>query len=575
MAIVIALVLLQLIVVGMVLAGSRDQAMGVHRAESLRTLYAADAGLEMALRELAQNADEDGDGTIGSISADNSTTTGPLLLGSRISTVLAPASPTAGEIVSGSVATQASRRLRAAYIVPPPGGGGSGGVGLAMDCFTLSSAPANLASVPWSGAPTASGPAEYINFVNASSGASRFWNNGPASRYGVRLSGKINIPQAGSWVFTLGSDDGSRLLIDGVQVINHDGAHSYSTRTGTASLTSGEHDIQVLFFENAGNHGLTLAWRGPGVPTTVIIPPDAMSLSAAPSPEFPPLAVSGTVAIWGDNSASAAFIDGFDGALGPYGGTNILSNRLLLATNATANQSIQMSNLAQIRGSAQVGPGGNPSTAIALWSGSQITGGSAARTRQLAVHRPLEPFVTMPATEGTRTYTSSMTINTNRRFQDLNVWGNSTVVTIVGDVSILCEGNFSIGDRVAFELAAGATLRLFIRGDANLYTDAAINMNTGDPSRCWVHLLGNSRRVQLTDRAKLVAHVRNPRGGLEMSGTSSPGSELFGTFHGTSLVMSDKARLHADVSLLEPGPSGGGGGGGGGVVTVPTWALEP
>ena len=120
-AIVIALVLLQLIVVGMVMAGSRDQALGVHRAESLRTLYAADAGLEMALRELASNADEDGDGTIGSISADSLATTGPLLLGSRISTLLAASSPTAGEIVSRSVATQASRRLRATYSIPPSG----------------------------------------------------------------------------------------------------------------------------------------------------------------------------------------------------------------------------------------------------------------------------------------------------------------------------------------------------------------------------------------------------------------------------------------------------------------------
>lgn len=571
-ALVVALVILQLIVVGMVVAGSRDQALSVHRAESLRALYAAEAGLGMSARELALGEDEDGDGTVGSISADGSAATGPVLLGSRISSELRPIDSTSGEIVSGARATQASRQIRAAYHIPTSSGG-SGGAGLAAQFFALASAPSNLASVNWSAAPSATGPVPYVYFLNAADASNPFWNSGPMTRYGVRLTGLIEVPQSGLWTFRLGSDDGSRLLINGEQVINHDGTHSYSTRNGSVNLTAGRHAIEILFFENGGNHALTLAWQGPGVPTMSPVPPSAFSLDVPPSPEFPPIALSGTLHVWGDNSATAAFIDAFDASAGMYGGANVLGDRLVVATNSTASQCVQMSSRASIRGSLQIGPGGNPASAVALWGNSQVTGGVSARSTAVGVHRIIDPYVTMPASQGSQTFTSSFTINSNRTYQDLSVWGNNTVVTIVGDVVIRCTGNFSIGDRVAFQLAAGATLTLYVGGDVNIYNRATINMNTGDPSRCWLFMYGADRRLQLTERAKLVAHVRNPKGSMELWGNSDPGSELFGTFHGRNVTMGDKTRIHADISLLRSGSGGGGGSGEG--VTITAWSQEP
>jgi hypothetical protein len=151
------------------------------------------------------------------------------------------------------------------------------------------------------------------------------------------------------------------------------------------------------------------------------------------------------------------------------------------------------------------------------------------------------------------------------------VWGSNTVVTIVGDVVIRCTGSFNIGDGVRFELASDATLTMFVAGDVNIYQHAQINFNTGDPSRCWLFMSGADRRLQLTDQAKLVAHVRNPMGSLELWGNANPGSELYGTYHGKSLTMGDRTRFHADVSLLQVGGSGGGSRS----VTVGSWSLEP
>lgn len=570
-ALVIALVILQLVIVGMVAAGARDQSLSVHRTESVRTFYAAESGVAMSMRELAVGVDEDGDGTIGSVSNDGSDVSGPVLLGARIGTELIPIDTTTGEVVALGIATEAARSVRATYL-RTPAGGGAGGAGLAGEFFARSTSLSSLSGVDWSAPPSATGPVPFVNFTGVADSSNPFWNSGPTTRYGVRLRGRIVIPQDGTWTFRLGSDDGSRLLIDGVQVINYDGLHSYGTRTGTATLSAGEHDIEVLFFENTGNHGLTLAWQGPGVPTMAIVPPSAFVLDEAPSPEFPPIAVSEFVHLWGDNSANAAFIDGFDAAAGPYSGGAALTDRLLVATNSTASQRVQMSGKAQIRGSLQVGPGGNPASVVALWGGSEITEGASARPVAAAVHRIIDPFATLPASEGSRTYTSSMTISSHRTFQDLSVWGNNTVVTITGNVVIRCTGSFNIGDGVQFELASGATLAMFVAGDVNIYKQAQINFNTGDPSRCWLFMSGTDRRLQLTDRAKLVAHVRNPKGTLELWGNSNPGSELYGTYHGKSLTMGDKTRIHADVSLLQ---GGAGSGGPGGTMSITGWAIAP
>lgn len=572
-AIVLALVVLQLVVVGMVVAGSREQALGVHRAESLRSLYAAEAGAQMALRELATGADEDGDGTIGSISADGQSATGPLLLGARISSQLHSAGPSSGEVVSRAQATEAQRQVRVAYSLPATGGSGGGGAGLAAEFYSVGVALSNLADVNWNAPPSAVGPVPYLNFTTASDAANPFWNSGPTTRYGVRLRGRIDIPTAGSWMFTIGSDDGSRLLINGSQVINHDGLHSYSTRNGTVNLTAGAHDIEVLFFENGGSHALTLGWRGPGDTATTTVPPSAFSNGSGFAVPFPPIALADTLYVWGDNSATAAFIDGFSAAAGPYGGANILTDRLLVATNATGSQRVQMTQRAQIKGSLHVGPGGNPASVVALYTNAQITGGSSTRPVAVGIHRHIDPWVTMPGTSGSATWTSSQTVTTNRTFQDLSVWGNNTVITISGNIVIRCTGNFQIGDRVRFELSPGSTLALFVGGDVNIYNQAQINANTGDPARCWVFMSGDARRIQMTDKAKLVAHVRNPKGSLEMWGTGNPGSELFGTYHGRTMTIGDKSRFHGDVSLYES--VGGGEGSGAGSPAVTAWTLEP
>lgn len=88
----------------------------------------------------------------------------------------------------------------------------------------------------------------------------------PRDRYGVYWRGFINIPNDGLYLFRLGSDDGSRLLIDERVVVDNDGLHSRTVVEGMAPLARGIHLFELLFFEADGQESLTIEWSTPGTP---------------------------------------------------------------------------------------------------------------------------------------------------------------------------------------------------------------------------------------------------------------------------------------------------------------------
>jgi hypothetical protein len=96
------------------------------------------------------------------------------------------------------------------------------------------------------------------------------------TNYALDCSGYLNVPETGSYVLSMGSDDGSELALDEVMVINMPQLQAYTTKNVTVSLFSGRHVINVLYFQGpATNIGLTLSWQGPsnnGLGTMSVIP---------------------------------------------------------------------------------------------------------------------------------------------------------------------------------------------------------------------------------------------------------------------------------------------------------------
>ncbi|MEO2049650.1 MAG: PA14 domain-containing protein, partial [Pirellulales bacterium] len=84
-------------------------------------------------------------------------------------------------------------------------------------------------------------------------------------QFALRFTGAIHIPKAGKYTFFTNSDDGSRLYIDKTLVVNNDGTHGMSKKKGSITLPRGSHPIVVTYFDNGGNDGLDVSWKGPGM----------------------------------------------------------------------------------------------------------------------------------------------------------------------------------------------------------------------------------------------------------------------------------------------------------------------
>jgi len=100
--------------------------------------------------------------------------------------------------------------------------------------------------------------------------------------FGVVWTGQIFIGVAGIHEFALESDDGSRLYIDGVLVVDHDGLHAMSEASGSRNLNVGWHDIRIEYFERDQAEGITLRYTPPNgpkaeVPTWLLRPQAAAS----------------------------------------------------------------------------------------------------------------------------------------------------------------------------------------------------------------------------------------------------------------------------------------------------------
>ena len=72
--------------------------------------------------------------------------------------------------------------------------------------------------------------------------------------FAIDYTGEFWVSQAGTYRFLLASDDGSKLYIDGKQIINNDGIHAIQTETGSAKLKVGSHRIRVSYFQGPRAH---------------------------------------------------------------------------------------------------------------------------------------------------------------------------------------------------------------------------------------------------------------------------------------------------------------------------------
>src|SRR5207237_2419564 len=105
----------------------------------------------------------------------------------------------------------------------------------------------------------------------------------PVDNFSVRWTGRCTLA-AGTFTFTARADDGVRVFVDGVAVIDQFHDQPATTYTANRTLTAGEHDVKVEYYERAGDAVIQVSWAGGG-PTgatpTSLTPASARAGSAA------------------------------------------------------------------------------------------------------------------------------------------------------------------------------------------------------------------------------------------------------------------------------------------------------
>ena len=83
-------------------------------------------------------------------------------------------------------------------------------------------------------------------------------------RFAFDFSGFIKIDKDGMYSFFTDSDDGSKLFIDEEEVVNNDGDHGATEKTGKAALKKGFHKISVVYFDSGGGNSLKVSYQPAG-----------------------------------------------------------------------------------------------------------------------------------------------------------------------------------------------------------------------------------------------------------------------------------------------------------------------
>jgi peptidoglycan/xylan/chitin deacetylase (PgdA/CDA1 family) len=84
--------------------------------------------------------------------------------------------------------------------------------------------------------------------------------------FSVRWSG-MHTFETGDYLFTATSDDGIRVWVDGQLIIDGWGDHPPTTYRATPTMTAGDHQVRVEYYENSGGATAQLSWQmlGPKV----------------------------------------------------------------------------------------------------------------------------------------------------------------------------------------------------------------------------------------------------------------------------------------------------------------------
>ena len=92
----------------------------------------------------------------------------------------------------------------------------------------------------------------------------------PQEQVAVVFESYLEAQEAGKYTFFTNSDDGSKLYVNGIQIVDNDGDHGVMERSGSLELAKGKHLVRVEFFNGGGGYHLDVKYKGPNIPKQII-----------------------------------------------------------------------------------------------------------------------------------------------------------------------------------------------------------------------------------------------------------------------------------------------------------------
>jgi hypothetical protein len=111
------------------------------------------------------------------------------------------------------------------------------------------------------------------------------WDPPVPSAFGVRWTGGLLVLRDDTYTFATTSDDGSHVMVDGVEVVNNGGAHGPRQQTGSVKLHRGVHRLTIDYDQQGGGLAFELRWARGGR-RLELMPPWILSARYAGVPRF-------------------------------------------------------------------------------------------------------------------------------------------------------------------------------------------------------------------------------------------------------------------------------------------------
>jgi hypothetical protein len=110
-----------------------------------------------------------------------------------------------------------------------------------------------------------------------------------ADSFSVRWTGQVQAQFGETYTFYTTSDDGVRLWVNGVPLVNNWTDHAPTENSGTIALAAGQKvDVKMEYYENGGGAVAKLLWSSPSTPKQVVPMSQLYPAAGGSTPPPPP-----------------------------------------------------------------------------------------------------------------------------------------------------------------------------------------------------------------------------------------------------------------------------------------------